>query len=483
MNESFNKFKKKILLEALIKSIVISLCVGIICFTVPYLIVTIKEITYEIKYLYYVIIGTVSLSLIIFGLLFLILYPRNLKVAKRLDKELNLKQKVQTMVEYENVDTPMTNLQREDTLNILGSISLKNFVMKFSVFFFILVGFASVLGVTSIVFAAIEDDKIEIPPVIEVPNYDLDNWTVRMLLDLIEYVESSNIDNELKTPVVNDLNNLLDTLENVEYESDMKELVKKVIDDASLKLDLINTNNELFTVLRTSSSSVVKDLGLHINTLNVSNLTNSIENLYVYITGDSKTVLGAIQEFDNDFRVLLKNSTLNKEEKLFSALYKLGEDLKACENASNVNESVLDAINNNKTIIIDIVKKQSENKIVIEYVIKQLETIFGLNETNGPIEGDETGSNDNINNTEPPKINDDDQSGGYGSGDIDLGSDDLIFDIEEGIVKYGDVIAKYYGDIVGKFNDGTLPEEYKEFFDKYYDLLFGFEEETETGEN
>ena len=44
MNESFNKFKKKILLEALIKSIVISLCVGIICFTVPYLIVTIKEI-------------------------------------------------------------------------------------------------------------------------------------------------------------------------------------------------------------------------------------------------------------------------------------------------------------------------------------------------------------------------------------------------------------------------------------------------------
>ena len=425
----------------------------------------------------------VIMLLITFGLFFLSLYPRNLKVAKRLDKELDLKQKVQTMVEYENVDTPMTNLQREDTLNILSNISIKKFVMKFSVFFFILVGFASVLGVTSIVFAGIDDSNIENPQIVEEPDYDLDNWTVRMLLDLIEYVESSNIDNELKTPVVDDLKNLLDTLETVEYESDMKELVKKVIDDASLRLDLTNTNNELFTVLRTSSSSVVKDLGTHINALNVSNLAKSIENLYVYITGDSSTVLGAIQEFDNDFRVVLKNSTLNKEEKLFSALYKLGEDLKACENASNVSESVLDAINNNKTIIVDIVKKQYENKIVIEYVIEQLEIIFGLNEASGPVEGDETGSNNNINETEPPKINDDDNPGGFGTGDLDLGSDDLIFDIEEGIVKYGEVIAKYYGDIVGKFNDGTLPEEYKEFFDKYYDLLFGFEEETETGEN
>ena len=479
MNESFNKFKKKMLLEALIKSIAISLCVGIICLTVPYLIVTIGKITYNIYYSYYVIIGSVWLTLMTFGSLFLMLYPRKVKVAKRLDKQLDLKQKVQTMVEYENVDTPMTNLQREDTLSILSNISLKKFVMKFSVFFFVLLGFACALGVTSIVFASIDNSDIDNPPVVEEPDYDLDNWTVRMLLDLIEYVESSNIDNELKTPVVDDLKNLLDTLETVEYESNMKEIVKKVIDDTSLRLDLINTNNELFSILRTSSSSVVKDLGTHINALNVSNLTKSIENLYVYITGDAATVLGAIQEFDNDFRVVLKNSTLNKEEALFSALYKLGEDLKACENASNVNESVLNAININKPFIIDIVKKQSENKIVIDYVIKQLETIFGLNEKEDSIDGDGTGNNDNINETEPPKINDEEHDGGYGTGDIDLGSDDLIFDFEKGIVKYGEVIAKYYGDIVGKFNDGTLPEEYKEFFDKYYDLLFGFEEETE----
>ena len=33
MNESFNKFKKKILLEAIIKSVGIAVAVGLLCFT------------------------------------------------------------------------------------------------------------------------------------------------------------------------------------------------------------------------------------------------------------------------------------------------------------------------------------------------------------------------------------------------------------------------------------------------------------------
>ena len=137
MNESFNKFKKKMLLEAIIKSASISLAVGIISFTVPYLIISIGKINVIKFFWLFLCLGAITLASIVFGILFLILFPRNLKVAKRLDKELDLKQKVQTMIEYENVDTPMTALQREDTINILSNISLKKFVMKFSVFFFI----------------------------------------------------------------------------------------------------------------------------------------------------------------------------------------------------------------------------------------------------------------------------------------------------------------------------------------------------------
>lgn len=481
MNESFNKFKKKMLLEAIIKSVATGLAVGIILFTVPYLIINIGKIELAKLNLLFLGICSISLAIIVFGILFLILYPRNLKVAKRLDKELNLKQKVQTMIEYENVDTPMTSLQREDTINTLSNISIKKFVMKFSVFFFVLVGFASLLGVTSIVMASIDDEIVDNSNDDEDkgPAYDLDNWTVRALLDLIEVVETSNINNELKTPVVNDLNSLLDSLETVEYQSEMKGLVENVINNSSIKLDLINSNNEVFTILRTSSSSVVKDFGTHINALNITNITNSIENLYVYLTGDSSTVLGALLEFDNDFRVLIKNSALDKEEALVSALYKLAEDLKKCENATDLNESIAAVINENKPLIINVVKQQAENKVIIEYVIEQLKIIFGLNESTNPDENDPN-NNEQINPTEPPKISDEENGGGYGSGEVLFGSNDSMFDNEEGIVEYGKVIAKYYGDIVGKFEDGTLPEEYKEFFDKYFDILFGFIEDEES---
>ena len=67
-------------------------------------------------------------------LLLLIFYPTKIKVAKRLDKEFNLNQKVQTMIEFNDSDTLMSKIQREDTLNILGKTELKKLTMSVSVF-------------------------------------------------------------------------------------------------------------------------------------------------------------------------------------------------------------------------------------------------------------------------------------------------------------------------------------------------------------
>ena len=64
-------------------------------------------------------------------------------------------------------------------------------------------------------------------------------------------------------------------------------------------------------------------------------------------------------------------------------------------------------------------------------------------------------------------------SGGLGSGDVLFGSDDAFFDPEKGIVEYGDVITIYYGEILGKLNEGTLDESLREYFEYYYDMLLG----------
>ena len=49
-----------------------------------------------------------------------------------------------------------------------------------------------------------------------------------------------------------------------------------------------------------------------------------------------------------------------------------------------------------------------------------------------------------------------------------------VFDPEEGTVKYGDVITNYYGEIIGKLNDGTIPEEYREYLEQYFDIIYIF---------
>lgn len=478
MKESFNKFKKKILFEALIKSILISFAFALMVYCVPKLIVYFGKLNegefFELILL--LIVG--AIFQITFGILFLIMFPRKLKVAKRLDKELDLNQKVQTMIEFENEDTPIVNLQREDTLKILSNTSIKKLSMKFSVFFFILIVLACALGVTVVAVEVYEEPPI-IEPGPDEPKYDLDNWTVRALLDLIEVVETSNVEKELKDPVVNNLKKLIESLETVTLESEMKKIVTEVIADALLRLDLINSNNEVYNEIKGSSSSLVKELAVQINALNVTNVNNCIENIYVYLCGNTSTTSGALLEFDNDFRVIIVNSKLNKEERLTKTLLEMAKELKSLEGESNLSELISQTITKHKENILTILRLQAENKSIIEYTVSQLEMIFGLKEITQGDEDDEKNNASQVNPTDPPKVNEGDHQGGYGSGEVLFGSDDTIFDIEEGTVKYGDVIAKYYGELVGMFNDGTLPEEYKELFNKYFDGLFGFYEEEE----
>ena len=469
---NFNKFKKKMLIEAIIKSVVISYSIGAICFAVPYLIFFFAKIEFTKTLI--LLISCLGGATILCALSILILYPTKIKAAKRLDKELKLNQKVQTMVEFSDSDTDMAKIQREDTLNILGNTELKKFSMRFGVFFFVLLALMVIFTTSVVVTATIEEEDpsnggggyVE-------PSYDLDDWTTRALLDLIEVVDKSSIDVELKTPVVQNLRTLLSKLEEVTLEVEMKSLVLQVIADTTLRLDLVNSNNEVFTELKGSDAPIVRELVTQINALNVTNVNNCIENFYVYLCGDEATIAQAISDLDSGFKSLINNSKLNKDEKLTKALLKFASDL----SNSKGKDGVRKAIDDNLESIVNIIKVQTENYRIIDYTIEQLKIIFGLNES---VDEENSGTSDNnptINPVEPPKLNPGELQGGYGTGDVLFGSDDIIFDIEKGVVEYGEVIAKYYGQLVGMFNDGTIPEEYKELFDKYFDGLFGFYEE------
>lgn len=474
--ESYKKFKKKIVLEVLIKTLAISLSLGLISFSVPFLYYKTKGIEYNLLYLILISIGV---CLVAFGSLFLILKPNDVKVAKRLDKELKLNEKVQTMIEYKDKDELMISVQREDTLNILSKTSIKNISMKFGIIFFIIIILSMSLTVTSLVIPGYEepehvhefiDGVCSCGKLEEVePDYNLDNWTVKAILELIEEVKKSSMNDELKQKYISKLNSLITDLETITSEKDVKALVESTIKYIEVELDKVNTNNEVYTILKESNFNVILQIALQINLLKPNELKLLLESVIITISGSSP----AINELRPEFLDLLTESNLDKEDNLYKALVTYAEAINNCADRDpsvDVNDRVIEAVRNNLQPIVDEITYQAENKRVAVVVIDGLEAIFKLNDVEiEDSEIDKLPGNEEDDN----KQNNQSGQGGLGTGDYLFGSDDLFFDPEKGIIKYGDVYFEYYGDLLSKFEDGTLPEELREFFDYYFGILGG----------
>ncbi len=462
--ESFNKFKKKIMLEVLLKSIMSGLSIGLISFSLPFIYIKVKGIEFNILLLVLIAFG---ILLVTFGLSYLFLKPNKIMIAKRIDKELSLNQKVQTMIEYEKEDNFMINLQRENTLSILDGISIKNLSMKLGIFAFIILGLSCACCITSFAIPAYEEPEVIIPTE-ETPDldYELDNWQAMAILGIIEVVEESDIDDGLKTKYIDSLNGLLNDLEDASKVSQMKTIVIGVIDYVKLELDKLNTNNEIFSVLRQSDNSLITQLGVKINVLNSDDVYNLFDNFKLQVTD-----LDSLKSLDSSFGKLLRNSNLNKEDLLCKYLIEFCDDLKNIQSGSDITESVGIVVVKHREKIIDEINKQAINSEIALYIEEELVEIFGLYED---VNDDDFEDDDpNFDEDDDKKNENQDNQGGLGTGDVIFGSNDLFFDPNEGQVEYGDVITKYYGELMSKINDGTISEEERKYLEQYFDILFG----------
>ncbi len=472
--KGFEKFKKRIQLELLIQSIISSLFISLVVFSSLLLYVKIKDIEYSLLYLILVALG---IFVILFCLLFIIRKPSKIKIAKRIDKELHLKEKVQTMVAYENESSFMIDLQRKTTYDTLNGINVKKLAMKFSIVSLVLLLISCVFCVSAIVYP----EKIEEEPPIIDNDYNADDWTIRALKDLIKEVEKSDINEVLKKQDVYELNELLKNIQNAEKESEMVTYVTNTITNINLQLDVINSNKRIYEVFRYSSITAISDLAVKILKLDVEYMDSALDQIAATINGSNE----GITELNEQFGVVLRKSTLDKDDELYIQLFTLSENLNGCMGSSNIYDAVNTTVNDAKESIIEVIKKQRLNFDMTEYVVYTLKEIFSLKENDNKEDNTvNPGTTDVPKNPNDPDNNTDQivNEGGLGTGEILVGSDDIFFDPETGEVKYGDVITNYYGIIFGKLNDGTLPEEYKDYFEKYFKLLFGTLEKNNEGE-
>lgn len=471
MGEGFNKFKRKIFVEVLIKTISMGISLALIGVAISLFYTKMNAI--KMNPLFHFLIGMV-VFILSSGISFWILFPSELKIAKRLDKDLVLNEKVQTMVKFQNEEGLIINLQREDTKMRLANIGLEKLMLKISLFFIIFPLLATSLCVSAIVIPGKEDEVKETKPTDD--PFELDDWSIQAIRDLIETVEKSKLAQNVKDAYVKELNDLITVLLETDLVGEMHESVLKTIDNIYFELDKINTDNEVFTVLSKSEESMILTLALYIDDLDLNNVMNALDSIQAMVNGeDIPTNCANIDEY---LGRTLEKSNVNKEDLLYLALTQLSDALKDCQTSSDL-KNTFDIY---KPLVYTALSIQKDNEDMAKYIDSKLKEIFNIVEDDeeNPEETNpgSSATNPNLEPSEPTLPSEVGQ-GGLGSGETQYGSNDAFYDPILGEIVYGDVIDDYYADIYNKMLDGSIPKELADYFEKYFDALYGSNKEKE----
>lgn len=214
MSENFRKIKKKYMTVAIVAGAVLGACLGVALTCT--LAVIFKTCAVNFHWALYIPIALV-LSAGSGFLFFLILRPNDSRIAKKLDKEFALNQKVQTMVEYAGVEGALPELQREQTDNALGEVAKKRVNLWWLAKFAVVPVVAAAMLFAGIFVPARKSTGGPVDP-----GYDITDAHRTALKNLIADVEGSSLETGLKTFTVLELNGLLEMLQEAEYESAMK---------------------------------------------------------------------------------------------------------------------------------------------------------------------------------------------------------------------------------------------------------------------
>lgn len=468
MPENFNKLKKTIRRHAVIKSAVFGVALALILVGALLLAVKLGDLLADAS------VGAVAgilaaagivAAFLAGGLFYLAIRPVDLAVAKRLDGEFALGERVQTMVEYAGRESAMLTLQREDAENRLSAIGPKQIKYK-RIWLSVAAGVLSVaLFLTGVLLPSARASAQIDPP------YTPSSVQRVGLTSLIAEVQASAMESAPKQTTVSRLEWLLEQLpedgedEEEMYTSELHNLVIAVIVDVDEAVDGANSYQLVSAELLESANAVAKKLGESIAKLNAETLLSEVTGLADDLgssmeVGEFASALASLTSGSDGLRTCLAAMA-----SALSELAKSGE--KPASTLSTYAAALSIAI-----------AQQYTNKSVGIRVITRLMELFGVTADELPDSVELTmpeGSSDGT--QEEP----DDKGGGGGVGDggLDVGSEDTIYDPDEGYVKYADVLGKYNALATELLASGDYSEEEVKLILNYYAVLFGLQSETD----
>lgn len=277
MSENFRKIKKKYMTVAVAASCILGACFGVALTCT--LAVIFKTCSVNVHWAVYIPVALVMSAGAGF-LFFLLLRPTSGRIAKKLDRDFSLNQKVQTMVEFAHVDGEIPALQREQANEALGAVAEKRADLKWLAKF----AFVPVIAV-AMLFAGIfvpAKKSVYVEPV-----YSITPAHETALKNLIEDVEGSSLGTELKTFTVLELRGLLALLQETEYQSAMKGAVISVVHNIDALIADANSYLKINSVLK--AEEVLQSFATAV--------VNGVVN---YKTGSSLTSMRMVKEREAD---------------------------------------------------------------------------------------------------------------------------------------------------------------------------------------
>lgn len=473
MGQGYRKFRRRMLRACLLRSILPGASLALAVFAV--LLVLYKRMILPLSPLLCAGIGA-GVGLVLFAALFAALFPYQKRLARKLDRELALREGVQTMLAFADRQDDIMVLQREQTDARLQAIPTKKLKIRHVWTCVVCFALAALLSVSAFAIPA----KLPEPPPAPVdPPFTLSDWEAIALQDLIREVRESTMTESAKQDTVASLEALLAALYETETEGRMRTLVVDTVMSVREIMNGAVTYRSFSPDMSASGSAYTRELAKALAITDQAAFKQALDTIAENIKQDEEFDV-AIHELSDQIRMTLRNSGADEQDALYVELERLSNTLAnveaKMENGYDLTwgrMQVSDAFNVAYTQMGKAMTQQRYDAEMGVYVEDKLLEIFGLSAEDLPDpEGEEQGPQTPGDYEE----DDDDQTltdGGLGSGELILGSQDIIYDpTREDYVKYSEVIDLYNAIFLEKKVDGLLSEEMEVLIEAYFAALF-----------
>lgn len=504
MSENFIKFKHRSIQICALKIALIGLSFGLVTGGTSLLLSKYEAIA--MKTLFALLIGGAA-AIAAGALTWLILRRSNHALAMQLDKEFDLHEKVQTMIEYEKEDGAIYALQREDAEAALNAIPKHS--LRFRYWWIYLLCFVISVGFFLTAFLIKPDTTEEPPPPQEDPAFAITEIQRLALSNLITEVNASKMDSPYKENVAMALTELLDDLIDATKQSEKAAALDTAMEEILDETDDSSPAIELIEALWGRGNENVRALVEAINHYGwaanqewdsyYKEMTN-FRMSFIYAATDEETpeeeqmtadTAALLTAASSDVSMALVASGVNASDPIYAVLVKLNTVNETADGANLYGLSTLatmaetlgytetqlaleTTVNALNVEIFNALEQSYVNVTTGEHTVTRLSEIFGYkapkfkrpnlsdgsNEGNAGNEGDHSSGN-------PPST---DSENVYGS------TEKVLNPVSGEHVEYGDIFNGYQADQLEKAKQERSEEEY-EAIKKYFDILAGVDEE------